>query len=316
MDPLSPKPPQGAYFDLGLRAWILSRHADVFAALRETALRQERGKQPHTRAQTLSALPLSNLADWQAAMEFLARQIVAGVPGNRPVDLVREVLAPWTQELAIQTLREGSARKARLRAILRARTASSGRFHLGSKLARARFELFFRKRPGDKSAFIGISETLPAFLANAWAALLRHPAELARLRAHPELMPGAIEELLRYAGLVHSLVRHAASDVDLAGVRIAGGDRVILKLASANRDPERFANPDCLDLSRRSAGHCALGHGEHSCVGAMLLRLASAAITRAFVERFANAEIAGEIEWRWGNTLVSPATLPARPISQ
>jgi len=314
LDPLSPAPPQNAYFDPALPAWVLSRHSDVLAALREPALRQEQGKQPHTRAQTVSALPLSRLAEWQAAMESLARQIVGGVPVHRPVDLVGEVLTPWTQEIAILSLRDGAVRTSWLRTIQRARAAPSG--SLRSKLARAGFELFFRKRPGEKSAFIGISETLPAFLANAWAALFRHPAELARLRAQSGLMPGAIEELLRYAGLVHSLVRHAASDVNLDGVRIAQDDRVVLKIASANRDPQRFANPNCLDLSRHPAGHLSLGHGEHACIGAMLLRTAFAALTPAVLERFANARIAGEIEWRWGRTLVSPSALQIAPISQ
>ncbi len=309
MDPLSPAPPQAAYFDPALHAWIVSRHADVLDALHEPALLQDEGKQPHTRAQVLSAVALSKLSDWQAAIERLAQQIIAAIPADRPVDLVREVLRPWSQEIAMLALRDGPAQKSRLGRILRARTAASGRYSLRGKLAKARFQLFFRKRPGDKSAFIGISETLPAFLANAWAALLRHPAQLALLGEQPELILGAIEELLRYAGLVHSLVRNAASDIDLAGVQIAEGDRVILKIASANRDPERFANPDCLDVLRNSAGHIALGHGEHSCVGAMLLRMGSAAITRAFVARFANAQVAGEIEWRWGGTLVSPASL-------
>jgi cytochrome P450 len=314
MDALSPPTPQPAHFEPARGAWILSRYADVLSALHDPALLQEQGKQPHTRAQVLSAIPSSRLAEWQPAIERMAGEIIAALPENRRIDLLREVLRPWTQEIAILALRDGPARKRRLQRIVEARDAPASR--LTGKLARARFELFFRKRPGDKSAFIGISETLPAFLANAWLALLRHPAEFARLRAQPELMPAAIEELLRYAGLVHSLARRAAADTSLAGVSIAAGDRVILKLASANRDPQQFSNPNCLDLSRRASGHLALGHGERSCIGAMPLRAASAVITRALVERFASAEIEAEIDWRWGDTLVSPAALPVVAISQ
>jgi cytochrome P450 len=314
MDALSPPPPQPARFDPARGAWILSRYADVLAALHDPALQQEQGKRPHTRAQVLSAIPSSRLAEWQPAIERLAEEAFATPPSNHPVDLLRDVLRPWSREIAILALRDTPARKQSLGRIVRGRDAPSGR--LTGKLARARFELFFRKRPGDKSAFIGISETLPAFLANAWLALLRHPAEFARLRAQPELMPAAIEELLRYAGLVHSLARRAAADTFLAGVRIATGDRVTLKLASANRDPQQFSNPNCLDLSRRASGHLALGHGERSCIGAMPLRTAFAVVTRAFVERFASAEIHGAIEWRWGDTLVSPAALPVVAISQ
>jgi cytochrome P450 len=309
MDALSPPPPQPAHLDPARGAWILSRHADVLSALHDPALRQEQNK-----GRVLSAVPLASVAEWQTVADRMAGEIIAALPENRRIDLLRDVLRPWTREIAILALRDTPKRKRSLLRIIRDRDASSGR--LTAKLARARFELFFRKRPGDKSAFIGISETLPAFLANAWLALLRHPAEFARLRAQPELMPAAIEELLRYAGLVHSLARRAAADTCLAGVRIAAGDRVILKLASANRDPQQFSDPDCLDLTRRAPGHLALGHGEHSCMGAMLLRSASAAVTRAFVERFANAELEGPIDWRWGDTLVSPAALPVIAISQ
>jgi cytochrome P450 len=325
MDPLSPAPPQGAYFDRVLNAWVLSRYADVLAALREPALQQARSKAsdrgPSMRAQVLAALPPAALppvkrAEWQIAVEALAHRMIRTLPANRPVDLVGEVLRPWSVEIAILSLRDPPTRKRSLRRILRSRaagrTASSGR--LSGKLAKTRFEFFFRKRPGDKSAFIGISETLPAFLADAWVALLRHPAELARLRAQPDLIPSATEELLRFAGLVHSLTREASSNVDLAGVRIAAGDRVILKIASANRDPQQFSDPDCLNLTRPGVdrvalSHLALGHGEHSCAGTALLRVASAAITRAFVQGLADAKIAGDVEWIWGDTLVSPAAL-------
>jgi hypothetical protein len=320
VDPLSPKPPQDAYFDKAASAWIVSRHGDVLHALRETALLQERGKQPPARAQILSAIPSPRVAEWQIKSEVLAHQMIAAASPDRPlgcpVDLMAEVLQPWSREIAILALRDGSSQRRRLLTILHGRAAAPGRPSLRARLAKARFEFFFRKRPSEKSAFIGISETLPAFLANAWVALLRHPPELRRLRRQPELMASAMEELLRYAGLVHSLVRYADTAVDLAGVRVAAGDRVILKIASANRDPAQFADPDRLDLSRRSAGHLALGHGEHSCVGAFVLRAAGASITRVFVERYANAGIAGEIDWRWGSTLVSPGGLPVAAISQ
>jgi len=328
MDPLCPAPPHPAYFDSTLRAWVLSRHADVIAALHEPALRQESARQesgpgkasekpPNVRAKVLEALSPAKLRQWQQApwqaMEKSACQIIATLPANGRVDLLADVIRPWTLDLAILTLRDGSAHRRRLQRL--ARNRSAGKSRLRSKLANLEFEFFFRGRPGDKSAFIGVSETLPAFLANAWVALLRHPDEFARLRSHPETIPAAIEEFLRYGGLVHSLVRVAASGVELAGVRIASGDKVILKLASANRDPEQFPDSDRLDVARCPAGHLSLGHGEHSCVGALMLRAASATLTRALVTRFAGARIEGEIEWRWGGALVSPASLPAVLIS-
>ncbi len=319
MDPLCPAPPQTAYFDSTLRAWVLSSHADIIAALHEPALRQESApgrsseKPSNVRAHLLDALSPAKLKQWQQVMERSGCEIIAALPANSRVDLLAHVILPWTLDLAILTLRDGSTHRRRLQRLAHGRSA--GKSRLRSKLASLEFKFFFRGRPGDKSAFIGVSETLPAFLANAWVALLRHPDEFARLRSCPESIPAAIEEFLRYSGLVHSLVRVASADTSLAGVQIAAGDKVILKLASANHDPEQFPDPDRLDIARCPAGHLALGHGEHSCVGALLLRAASTALTRALITRFAGVQIEGEIEWCWGGTLVSPTSLPAVLIS-
>jgi cytochrome P450 len=315
MDPLSPAPPRPAYFDSVAGAWMLSRYADVRAALREPALRQESGEcstAPNARSEIFGALSPTRLAHWQQTIEPAARAIIDALPTDRPVDLLREVIRPWTAEVAILILRDGSERRQRLLRLAHDRSESTG---LRRKLANIEFEYFFRGRPSEKSAFIGASETLPAFLANAWVALLRHPCQMARLRKQPDSMPQAVEELLRYAGLVHSLAREAASNVDLAGVRIARGDRVILKLASANRDPGQFTDPDRLDLGRRLSSQLALGQGEHACAGAVLVRAAFSTLTRALMETFSDLKLNGGIEWRWGEMLVSPARLPVRLIS-
>lgn len=311
VDPLSPPAPQAAHFDSGENAWILSRYADVLAALREPALCQEGAENKpagSARARVAAALGAASLAEWQSQVESLAETAIASLPVGPPVDLLAEVIRPWTREVAILSLPGSADCRQQLRQILR-RRAASGRFAANRLLTAARFKFFFRGRPGEKSAFIGISDTLPAFLANAWVALLQHPVQLAHLRDCPDSMPAAVEELLRYAGLVHSLTRRAASEVSLAGVSIGAGQRVILKIGSANRDPRQFCNPNTLDLARRPAGHLALGHGAHSCVGSMVLRLAAAALTKPFAETFAAARIYGKIDWRWGETLVSPAAL-------
>lgn len=157
----------------------------------------------------------------------------------------------------------------------------------------------------------GLTDTLPFFLANALLDLLRNPAEFARLRAEPDLMPRAVEELLRHAGLVHMLVRTATADVELGGIRIASGDRVILKLAAANHDPDRFSEAGQLDATRKVAGHVALGAGAHSCAGALVVRMATAVVMGVFAAKFASAELAGPVEWHDGSTVASPVSLPA-----
>jgi hypothetical protein len=184
-------------------------------------------------------------------------------------------------------------------------------FTLPKHLANAEFEKLDRKRaiPLGKSVFLGTSQTIPFFLANAWLALLRHPAELAHLCAEPDLMPRAIEELLRYAGVVHTLFRQATAKVDVAGVRILENERVILKMASANRDPEQFPEPDRLNVARYLTGQLALGAGSHSCVGAVLVRMAAGIATSAFVHELAAAEPSGAVEWYCNRTICSPASV-------
>jgi cytochrome P450 len=158
-------------------------------------------------------------------------------------------------------------------------------------------------------AFVALSQTLPRLLANCWLALLRHPAEFARLRSHPELLPNAVEELLRYAGIVRRVFRRATADLDLGGVRIANGDLAMLMLASANRDPDQFPDPNRLDLARPIATHVSLGTGRNSCVGAMLIRMAASVATAALTARFAAATAHPVPEWRLGSGFCFPAAV-------
>jgi vitamin D3 1,25-hydroxylase len=117
-------------------------------------------------------------------------------------------------------------------------------------------------------------ETTVNLIANGLLALLTHPEQLARLRARPELLAGAVEEFLRWDSPVHSTpVRFAAEDVEYAGVTIPAGAVVVLSLAAANRDGERFADAEELRVDRDASGHVAFGHGLHHCLGAQLARI-------------------------------------------
>ena len=110
-------------------------------------------------------------------------------------------------------------------------------------------------------------------------------------------------------GIVRRVFRRATADVDLGGVNIAQGDLVVLNLASANRDPEQFPDPDRLDLARPVTGHVALGTGRNSCVGAMLIRVASSLATGALTARFAEARFSSVGEWRIGTGFCFPASV-------
>ncbi|WP_200304391.1 cytochrome P450 [Streptomyces adelaidensis] len=116
-------------------------------------------------------------------------------------------------------------------------------------------------------------ETTANMFPLAVVALLRHPGQLAALRADPGLWPGAVEELLRHLTVAHSgLRRIATEDVEVAGVRIRAGEGVVVALQAANRDPSAFPDPDALDVRRGTTGHLAFGHGLHQCIGQSLAR--------------------------------------------
>ncbi|MFJ5548756.1 cytochrome P450 [Streptomyces sp. NPDC093225] len=134
--------------------------------------------------------------------------------------------------------------------------------------------------------FAGYENTVQ-LIGTAVLALLDHPAELAALRADPARIGDAVEEFARYDGpALLAIRRFPLEDVELDGVRIPAGETVMLSLASANRDPERFAEPDRLVPDRKDGGHLALGHGIHYCVGAPLARLETEVAVGTLLRRF------------------------------
>ncbi|MFD0820699.1 cytochrome P450 [Micromonospora zhanjiangensis] len=117
-------------------------------------------------------------------------------------------------------------------------------------------------------------QTTADFLGNAVVALLTHPAQLALLRADPELLPAAVEELLRFDGpLPVASPRIATEDLDLRGVRVPAGSIVGVALNAANHDPAQIVDPDRLDLRRERGPHLGFGHGVHYCLGVSLARM-------------------------------------------
>jgi cytochrome P450 len=117
--------------------------------------------------------------------------------------------------------------------------------------------------------------TTTTVLGNAMHLLLLHPAALPLLRAEPQLIAGAIEEVLRYNPPALTTARITRQEVELGGQRIPAGKRVICYLASGNRDPAVFPDPERFDITRSSNRHLSFGHGIHLCIGAMLARVES-----------------------------------------
>lgn len=137
--------------------------------------------------------------------------------------------------------------------------------------------------------FAGYENTVQ-LIGNAVLALLDHPDQLRRLRAEPAgpaEMAAAVEEFLRYDGPTPLAIRRfPTEDVEIGGVTIPAGETVLLAIASANRDPDRFTAPDTLDTGREGSGHLSLGHGIHHCLGAPLARMETAIALTALFERF------------------------------
>jgi len=140
-----------------------------------------------------------------------------------------------------------------------------------------------------------------ALLANTVLALLRHPSELERLRAHPEWIPSALEEGLRYDAPTQAPNPLAAvADVEIGGKTIRKGQVVSVILGAANRDPEAFSDPDRFDITRHPNRHLAFSGGEHFCLGAVLARLEGQIALGALVRTLHDLRLGcEESELRW-----------------
>jgi len=147
------------------------------------------------------------------------------------------------------------------------------------------------------------NETTTNLIGNGLLALLRHPDQLALLRDAPSLIESAVEELLRYDSPVQLTSRFVLEDVELNGHTIAAGQPAIALIGAANRDPEAFAEPERLDITRQENRHLSFGHGIHYCLGAPLARLESQVAFLALLERFPNLRLAGG-RLEWGDNLV------------
>lgn len=158
----------------------------------------------------------------------------------------------------------------------------------------------------------GGHETTVNLIANGTLALLRNPAELARLRAEPALVPSAVEELLRYDSPPQFVSRVVTATTELGGATLHAGDAVLVGIGPANRDPAAFVEPDRLDVGRTPNAHVAFGLGTHFCPGAQLSRVETRAAIGALAARFPELRLAGDPEWRPTFILRGLERLPVR----
>ncbi len=140
-------------------------------------------------------------------------------------------------------------------------------------------------------------ETTTNLIGNAVLALLRNADQAELLRAHRELAPSAIEELMRYDGPTQAMVRVAVEDIEMEGKTIKRGDRIFTMINAANRDPMQFTDPDRVDLRRQNNRHIAFGYGIHFCIGAPLARLEGQLAVPALLRRYPDLALAAEPPW-------------------
>jgi len=140
------------------------------------------------------------------------------------------------------------------------------------------------------------NETTRNAISGGVLAFLDHRDQWERLRAHPELLPSAVEEILRWVTPIVYFSRVASEDCELRGEKIRAGDQVALWFASANRDEDVFDDPFAFRVDRKPNRHLAFGIGEHSCLGAHLARVELEAIFRHLLGRLETFESAGEVE--------------------
>ena len=145
-------------------------------------------------------------------------------------------------------------------------------------------------------------DTTASMLGLGTFALLSNPDQFAALRDDPTLTESAVEELLRYLSIAHTGVRAALEDVEVDGQLIRAGESVVVSVMAANRDPERFPDPDALDVRRKATGHLAFGHGIHQCLGQQLARVELRVAFPALLARFPTLRLA-----------VPPEEVPIRP---
>jgi len=158
------------------------------------------------------------------------------------------------------------------------------------------------------------TETTTNLIDNAMLCFLEHPDQLARLRGAPELLPSAIEEVLRYRSPAQVMYRETKRELELHGVTLPAGTFVLPIIGSANRDPRQFHEPHRFDIGRNPNPHIAFGHGIHFCLGAALSRLEARVALGDLLERMQDFALASAEPWEPRKALHvhGPLRLPLR----
>ena len=274
-----------------------------------------------TAADLLDAMPCGDVVDLLPAYAFpLPIKVISDLLGVPHAD--RDSFRDWTAAIvdakSVDAVKAaGTAMFGYLVALIEDKRANPGD-DLVTELVRAGDD-GDRLDAGELVAMISLllmagHETTVNLIGNGVLALLRHPDQLAALRADPARLPAAVEELLRYDGPANSAtLRFTTEPLALGGVVIPPEEIVLVSVAAANRDPARFPDPDVLDITRDTAGHLAFGHGIHYCVGAQLARMEAEAAIGLLIDRYDIEPAVPFDSLRWRHSMIRGLeSLPVR----
>ncbi|MEN3302636.1 cytochrome P450 [Pseudonocardia sp.] len=378
------RPVARAVTPLGLRVWLVTRHADAREALNDPRLSKDGGRfmelldrhsvapdrrmafadslvghmlnsdpPDHTRLRKLvnRAFTVRAISRMRPRIEAIAHALAddmeaRATAGDGTVDLLDTFAFPLPMTVICELLGVPEGERDAFRRwsnTLLSAGAAQERGAAGAAMAEFLARLVADKaaNPGDDmlSAIVQATEdadrlspreaTSMAFLllvaghettvnliGNGVLALLTHPEQLAELRADPGLTPAAVEEFLRFDGPVNlATLRYTTEPVTICGTGIPAGEVVMVALTAANRDAERYPEPDALDLHRDTGQHVAFGYGIHHCLGAPLARLEGEIAFRTLLDRFPDLALAAEPEtlaWRSSTLIRGLTSLPVR----
>jgi cytochrome P450 len=172
-------------------------------------------------------------------------------------------------------------------------------------------ELTVEEAPIIARSLLGAGvDTTVSGLGAAVYCLARFPEQFARLRADPSLARAAFEEAVRYESPVQTFFRTTTHAVEIGGIAVGEGEKMLMFLGAANRDPRHWERPDDYDITRRTVGHVGFGSGIHQCVGQLLARLEGECVLSSLARKAGSLEITGPVRRRYNNTLRALASLP------
>jgi cytochrome P450 len=243
-----------------------------------------------------------------------------GVPESDRVDVQRWSAAVLsTTALPMEQVREYNGNLYRLIAGLIGQRRSDPTDDLVGALVQARDDQGRLSEDELIELIMGVlvagHETVSSQLPNFVYVLLTHPGDWRRLQEEPDLLPNALEELMRWVplGAVAAFPRYATEDVELEGGLVRAGEPVMVSIAAANRDEHVFADPERIDIERSPVPHVAFGYGAHHCIGAQLARMELQVAVGTLLSRFPELRLAvpeDALEWKEGMLARGPKALP------